>query len=383
MQASVLPPPPASAPPAPSSLPASEAAVARKVLKETLRVKKGENVVIETWNHTLDLARAFVLEARKLGAHPVLLFEDERTYWDSVDSADPRELGKVGSHEWALLSKAQAYVFLWGPEDRPRFRRLDPKVMEKLHAYNDEWYARAKRARLRGARMEIGRVTEANAQQFNVPLAAWRQEVLEATMADTATMVREGKHLAQVLQRGKRVTIDHPNGTHLELQLRGKRPVVEDGVVGAEDVAAGQNMTSVPGGYVAVALDERYGEGTFRSNRTSFLSGGRAEGGEWTISGGRLTASTYRSGGEFLSAPFEKAPKKGRDQLGMLSIGLNPRISSSPQMEDQERGVVLVTLGRNDNVGGSNKVPFLTWLALGGANVSVDGKPLVAGGNIV
>lgn len=366
----------------PATTPVAER-VAAKVLRETLRVKRGENVIIETWSHTLEHARAFELESRRIGAHPVVLFQDEANFWRSVEECDPKVLGEVGAHEWALLSKAHAYVFLWGPADRARLQALDPKVRAKLLAYNEEWYDRAKRARLRAARMEIGRATEEMSRQLNAPLGAWQRELVEASLVDTAPMVKEGKRVGGALARGKVLVVDHPNGTHLELRLRGLRPRIEDGVVGPEDVAAGSNVTSIPSGWVAAALDERFAQGTFRSNRTSYLPQHRADGGEWTLANGHLVSHTYRSGGDAFEGPFAKAPKKGRDQVGMVSIGLNPKITSAPLLEDQERGTVCLTLGRNDELGGRNRVPFMTWLVLGGADVAVDGRPLVRSGNIV
>ncbi len=384
MAAMVTPPAP---PESPKPLEAPESAsvetlVARKVLKETLRVRKGENVVIETWPHTLEYAKAFVHESRRIGAHPLILYEDDTTYWKGIEEFDPKVLGTVGDHEWALLSKANAYVFLWGPADRTRLNTLDPKLRQQLLAYNGAWYERAKRAKLRGARMEIGRATEDAARHFNVSLGPWQKELLEATLIDTATMVKEAKRVSQRLERGKVLVIDHPNGTHLELGLRARHPQVDDGVVGPEDVAAGDNMTSVPSGFVTVALDEEKATGTFRSNRTSYLPAHRAEGGEWTFEKGHLVSHAYRSGGEAFEGPYGKAPKKGRDQVGLLSIGLNPKISQAPMMEDQERGAVCLTLGTNAEFGGRNRVPFMTWLALGGATVTIDGVPLVENGNI-
>jgi hypothetical protein len=39
--------------------------VARKVLEETLHVKPGENVTVETWNNGLQFARIVVSKARR------------------------------------------------------------------------------------------------------------------------------------------------------------------------------------------------------------------------------------------------------------------------------------------------------------------------------
>ena len=54
--------------------------VARKVISESLSVKKGESLVVETWNNGLPFARSVVVEARRIGAVPVTLFEDEQAY---------------------------------------------------------------------------------------------------------------------------------------------------------------------------------------------------------------------------------------------------------------------------------------------------------------
>ncbi len=355
--------------------------VASHVLRNTLRVKRGENVAIETWPHTMAYATAFVFEARRLGAHPLLLVEDENTFWKSADELPAQALGVVGSHEWALLSKTHAYVFLQGPADRTQFRSLSDKKRMALTAYNHEWYARAEKAHLRGARMFLASVGENQAKNFGVDEAGWRTELTEATLVDPKGMVREGRRIAEAFRRGKKVTIDHPNGTHLELRLKGRRPEVDDGVVGPEDIAAGHNMTPVPSGVASVTVDETFAEGLVRANRPSYLQGLPAEGGEWTFRGGRLVDFRYGSGGEQFSKPFAAAPK-GRDQPAFLSIGLNPRLHHAPQMEDQERGVVCVAVGGNHWQGGANKCPFLSWLAIGECNVRVDGKPLLRAGEI-
>ena len=361
--------------------PTLERQLARKTLVETLRVKRGENVTIETWPHTLSYATAFVYEARRIGAHPLLLLEDEPTYWKSVEDLPAPALGNVGAHEWALLSKTNAYVFFQGPSDRPRYRALPAKKLEALTAYNLEWYRRAKKARIRAARMFLSMASDSQARNFGVDAAAWRKELVEASLVDTRTMVREGRRIAAAFQQGREVTIDHTNGTHLVLRLKGRSPAVDDGVVGPEDVAAGRNMTPIPSGVVAVAVDETFAEGVVRANRPSYLRGKAVEGGTWNFKKGRLVGFQYDSGGEEFSEPYGKAPS-GRDRPATLSVGLNPRLHHAPQMEDQERGTLCVAVGGNHWQGGSNRCPFLSWLAIGECDVRVDGKPLVVKGEI-
>lgn len=355
--------------------------MARVVLRDTLRVRPGENVTIEAWSGSVPWARTFVAEARRIGAFPMTLYEDEEEYWNAVRSGKLGSLGKVGGHEWAALAKTQAYVFFFGPSEWPRFEELPDRVRSRVQAYNAEWYRRAARAQLRGARMFLGRTSPRAAEVFQVDLGRWRDELVRASLVPPTTMRRLGRKVGRRLLQGKNVRISHPNGTDLTLRLRHYPVQLDDGLVDAEDVRAGNSLTWMPSGVVGVAVDETFGEGKIVGNRAVYPSGGPTEEGQWTVQDGRLQNYSYGSGAEHFEKPYQEAPK-GRDRPGFLSIGLNPEISMSPQMEDQELGAVTVRIGGNKFNGGRNPCPFLSWLVVRGADVSVDGRPIVTGGKI-
>ena len=98
-----------------SSLDELYAKVARKILKESLSLKKGESLTVETWNNGLPFARQVVIEARKLGAIPLTIFEDEDAYVEGVRNAPADVVGEMGRQEYGLLSASDAYVFIPGP----------------------------------------------------------------------------------------------------------------------------------------------------------------------------------------------------------------------------------------------------------------------------
>ncbi len=362
--------------------PPSERDLARIVLRRSLGVRTGDNVTIETWSDTLRWATPFVAEARKAGAHPLLLYEDEGTYWDSVTNAKPTVLGTVGAHEWNALAKTNAYVFFFGPSEWPRYDDLPPRLAGRLLSYNPEWYRRAAKARLRGARMWIGRTSRRSAERFGVDLEAWRRELLKASLVAPETMRRTGSRIGRRLLTGRTLRIAHPNGTELQLRLKRYPVQLDDALVDAMDIRAGNNVAVIPGGVVGVSVDESFGEGTVVGNRTVYQRRGPADDGRWTFRGGRLVEYGYGRGGEHFETEYRKAPK-GRDWPGYFSIGLNPDLSMSPQMEDQELGAVIVRVGGNRFSGGRNPCPFSSWLAVRGADVSVDGHPIATNGRLV
>ena len=358
---------------------------AQALLGTALNVKRGENVIIETWNHTLPYATACVVEARRRGAHPMLLLEDESAYWRSIDLAPAiAQWARVGGHEWAALGEADAYVFFPGPADRPRFRSLSAEHRSALTGYNSDWYKRAERSGLRGVRCVLGYASEAQSAVWGVSAATWRNQLLRGMVDVEAKAIRAtADRVAKKLLKGKELRITAANGTDITLTLRGRKPFVDDGAVGPEDLKLGNNMTVSPPGAVAVAVDERSAEGTAIANRPSFLNIGRLEGGQWEAHGGRLASAWYSEGQAAFDGQYAKAPK-GKELVSIFSLGINPALAAGvPQVEDQEAGAVTLGIGGNAAYGGSNKVPFQSWIVIGEATVAVDGTPLSDRGQIL
>jgi leucyl aminopeptidase (aminopeptidase T) len=364
-----------------SADPASQ--LATNVLTKTLRIRRGENVIIETWSETLPWAKPFVNEARRLGANPLLLYEDEESFWEALKTGRSRQTGIVGDHEWAALGKTSAYVFFFGPSEWPRADELTPRQRAGVAAYNGEWYRRAAKAKIRGARIYLGRTSALAADRWKLDLHDWQNELVRASLVPPAELHRLGSRVGQRLRQGRQVTVSHSNGTELSFRL-GKFPILlDDALVDAEDVKAGNNMATIPGGVVGVAIDHTSARGTAVGNHTTYPDSGPVTGARWTFADGHLTAQSYESGGAPIEAAYAKAPRSGRDRLGFFSVGLNPEITHLPQMEDQELGAILLGIGGNHFRGGKNVSTFGAWMVLNGADVAVDGRPLIEAGRIV
>ncbi|MCI4350084.1 MAG: aminopeptidase [Thermoplasmata archaeon] len=357
------------------------AQMARNVLRGSLRVRKGESVTIETWTDCLPWAAAFALEARRIGAHPLILYEDEAGYWEAVRT-NPRSVGAAGAAEWAALAKSDAYVFFYGPADVPRFRALSDKAQNSATAYNPIWYTRAAKAKIRGARLSLGQVSEATARAAQVPLDLWREELIEGALQDPVKLQRESERLGRRLKSGRHVEISHPNGTRLKLRLRGREAYPGGGVVTPEMIRRGQNILNVPAGFVSVALDERVADGSFAATMPTPVIEAPATGGVWNFAGGKLTSFSYASGGDAIKDEYRKAPA-GKERPGIITIGLNPALDIAPTLQDQARGTITVSVGANGFFGGSTKIPYSMYSCLRGGTLSLDGAVIVRDGRIV
>jgi leucyl aminopeptidase (aminopeptidase T) len=350
--------------------------VARSLLQRNLEVKRGERVIVEGWSHTLPWAVAISREARRMGAQPLILYEDEPAYWDAVDDGESKVLGAPMKHESAAVLSTDVYIHMYGPGDRIRLGQLPEKTQDQLFAFNAGWYVNARKAGLRGARLELGRPYPSLAKAYGVDEDRWGEQMVDATMVDPKSLRRAATPIAAALERGKEVRITHSNGTDLTLGLAKRKPTVWDAMV---PPAAKRGMfdmlSTIPNGAVRVGLKETVANGTMVANRTSFYDNLGATGGTFHFADGRLTEATFDRGGERFDRDFAKGGK-GRDQPGWIGIGLNPKLNNTPPIEDLERGAITVSVGGNRFFGGVNKSPMFGWVVTTGATVEVDGKKL-------
>jgi len=360
--------------------------MARVVLRKCLGVRPGEHVTVESWSETLEYANAFVLEAHRLRARPLLVYQDEPTYWAAVAENRPSDLARVGDHLRAAIAKSDALVTFFGPSDRERAHALPWSTRYKLGEYPDVLYGAAAKAGTRAVQLALGRVSAASARMYGVDLATWKEELVAGTSLDPGLLHRRARRLSLLLREGTELEISHPNGTRLRLGLRHRRPAVSDGRVPPARAKGDWSLVQLPAGVVSVALDERVADGTFRSNVLNsvgvFDTVGEVEGGRWTFESGRLVRFAYDRGQELFSQSYERGGA-GKDRVGILSVGLNDRISMAPLLLDQGAGTLTLQLGRNDTAGGTNTVYWWAWLILRGADLTVDGTALVKAGRLV
>ncbi|MGI0131315.1 MAG: hypothetical protein ACREEC_14385, partial [Thermoplasmata archaeon] len=209
---------------------ALERAAARNLVRKYLRVKPGENVIVEAWTHTLSMSSAMVDEVRRVGGSAFLAYENDDAWWRAVERKQTQPLGRLSDPEWAAIAAADVYVQFWGPADSARLEKLGEKnVDDWATGWFDRWYSLARKTGLRGGRMATGWVTDTRVRQWEVSKKRWMEALLEACLADPAEIAQSGKRLARAFTGRKRVRITHPNGTDLEVATAGVPPRLYEG----------------------------------------------------------------------------------------------------------------------------------------------------------
>jgi leucyl aminopeptidase (aminopeptidase T) len=355
--------------------------LASLVLTRSLRLHRGQRVAIDTQGDSLRPAEVLARTATRLGIYSVSLHSPDRFF------EGPRGVGSSGFNamaraELSVIATCNGYVFIPPSHDGRILKRRNALPPGRRRDYNRrwlDWNQSLSTLRLPSVYLLAAAVTPEAAGRFDVELNGWRSESLRGSFVDPAVLVSAGRPLVKRLRTGRVITVRHRNGTHLELGLFGQRPVVDDGVVDAGDIAHGRVWTTVPSGYLTVALDERVAEGRFVSNRPSRNPRGKIRGIDWTFRNGRLSRYEIVQGRKIFEKSFQAAGRE-RSRPGLFTIGLNPEIREFPLAEDQERGVVTVCIGFNDDYGGRSRGGFRSYAILRGADVFVDDLPLLRRG---
>ena len=354
-------------------------ALVKNVLSSTLNVQMGDDVIVETWDHGLPIAAAFVYQLRQLGAHPMQLFENEQIFWKSAETLPEEKLGKVGEHEWAAIEKSKEYIFIPGPADFARIWKNRPKFAAST-AYNEEWYKRAEQYRLKAARIALGYATSQRARTYHVSLAAWQRMLLAASTVDFSELKTKVAKVASTLQNGS-VKITDPGGTNLSLQLAGRAPFQDDCIVDSDDLDHGRNVANIPGGDVLACPDETYASGTVVFDRPAQFMGKWISRVGMDFENGLLKKYRAALNADSLRTAYDKATGE-KNRIAVIGIGVNPRAKTGFLQDSLASGVVTIGIGGNDDIGGANKTDFYFAGVLTKATLTVDGNTIVENGKL-
>jgi len=309
--------------------------VAGKVLRESLSVREGETVTIETWNTGVEFAKRTAVRARRMGALPLVLFEDEDAYVEGLRQTPSACVGKMGRHEYALLSETQAYVFIPGPV-LGGSSRISRRQVTTSTAYNPSWYKAAEKARLRGVRMTFGYVGEELAQILHRTRGRIVEHQLKGSLANFSRIRRRGLGLSHRLRPGAKVIVTAEEET-LRFQL-GREDALDDGVVTRQDLATGGNMTNMPPGYYAREIVPSSLTGVIRVYapvpRVGSVADLRLE-----FRNGRLVSWESAADRRWLNRLVADTPKDRR-RLAALVIGLNPALHAGYGQDRLMEGAV-------------------------------------------
>jgi leucyl aminopeptidase (aminopeptidase T) len=305
------------------------------VVRDCLRVREGETVLVVCNPATIGLGERLRAEAGRAGADGVLCLMAER----ETHAAEPP----------APVAAAMAAADVV----------LAPTVQSLSHTA-------ARKA-----------ATEAGVRIATLPGAT--EEMLARVMsADMDALRRRGGAVAEILTRGSEARITCANGSDLRLGL-GDREAIPD----AGDLTAPGAFGNLPCGEGFIAPVEGTGEGTLVVDGGIATIGRLAEPVTLTIEGGHLRAASGDAGKRLLE--LLAGGGEGGTNVAELGIGTNERAILTGEVLEDEKilGSCHVAFGASAAIGGTVQVPVHLDCVVMRPEVSVDGEPIVRDGALL
>jgi len=282
----------------------------------------------------------------------------------------------------ALLDVATANIFINGPEDPARLKKITAERVGAMVEADRPYYDKLREKRIRSAQITLGYVTQQRARNYGFNYEEWKENIGAAMDVKYEKMRDLGKKIGDMLEKANEAHITAGKGTDLTLTLEGRVAHVYDGVIDEEDIQKGSVFTALPAGYVAVAPRERSCSGTYVSDVPEANTGLLVHDVVWNFKNGRLTSFKGGKNVEGVKAMWEKAGGD-KDQVGSLMIGLNPKAGKGFLYNNIVLGAVTVGLGDNRDLGGKMESDFVMNCTVAEPTVELDGKTVVKRGKFV
>ncbi len=358
--------------------------VAKRIVKDCLRLGKKDSLGVNTTEHMLPLAKEIVKAARRAGADTAISLDSDDIWYDALLNLPLSWLKSPSALAQALTKASTANVYLGGPEDPSRMR----DIPSEKWAANDEGaratYDPFENRPIPSLDLGISRVTQARALTYGFDYAQWFSWSMQAMGADPKTMRKKGDSVARALLGAKKGRIIARGGTDFRFEFHGTKPSVHTGEIRPKKGVKSSYHASLPDGILGIALKKGSGEGRVVSTTPIPQMGRMIRGLSWHFEGGRIRMVEAKENLDTFKTLFtEDKRKKGAGQLGCLEIGLNPAAAYGFLDNQIVEGVVTIGIGDNSDWGGNNKSNFGFGIFFRDATLEVDGKKIIVGGRIV
>jgi leucyl aminopeptidase (aminopeptidase T) len=355
---------------------------AKIVAKDSLNVDPSDVVVVTTWDHTIDVANALVVECFRRGADAMMSLWTDEYYYGLLRELSAESLGVCSRICEAFTEAETATVNMFGPKNPEGLKSISPS---KLNAWvtgeRKAHFPRNIERKIRNVTLPLALVTPERAKVYGFNFEEWRKAVDAALKMDLKRIALKGRAVEAALARAHAAHLTSSNGTDLTFGLA-RRPVhVDDGIIDKKDIENKSLDAQLPAGSVVTTIVETSSNGKVVFDRPLQSMGLNVQGIEWKFKDGKAISMRAKKNFEPVSKQFSEA-SGDKDRIGFIQIGLNPRAEYGYLMDQVVEGAVQIGIGDNEYIGGKNSSTFGMAATLSKATLEVDGKTIVKNGRL-
>lgn len=359
------------------------------LVKNNLKIKEGESVLIMTFHHSFSFAESLAAEIIKIKAFPYIIIESDYLI-KIIFEQDNSFLSSLPFPLLSILKKVD-YVIRF-PE------LLDPTIINRIPEDKFMSYRSARSLALVSYYIHRNQTstrkikwatvlfpTSSMAKLYNLTLSEYTEIMMNAYFADPKQMAKKALAIAKYLYSGNKVEINSSNGTNLSFSIKNRRPYIEDGTFTTFADYQKVYAINLPAGEICIAPIETSANGTINFDETYLNFAKKVKNLKLKYSNGRLTSI---SGGIGINS-FKKLLRTAtgdKEFIGEFGIGLNTsvkKLTGNYGIDEKMYGTIHISNGENRVMGGKNISSFHHDLILKNPTFFIDGCCIMKNGEIL
>jgi leucyl aminopeptidase (aminopeptidase T) len=363
------------------------AAIARRIVNDTLAIRPGEAVQLTTDLSDPALVEEVALAIRRAGAFPLIVYDSPRLARRILEETPEPYLAATPEYQIRMLRVVDAAINLAPPAPPDLLARIPEHRLALVRKANEPVAERMQGSPLRSASLgNNGFPSRELARFHNAPYTALEQGFWRAVGVDPAHLRARGERVRAILANANSLVLTAPNGTRLEMRLVGRPILLNDGAADApRDPGAPPEARQVwlPAGEAYTSPLETSANGVLRIASTDYR-GIKIEDLRLMFRDGRVAEMAAQRGGEALREALALAGGDG-DRIAVIDVGLNPEsrpIPGSTYLSWEMEGVVTVGIGGIDWAPTENRSDFSAAFFLRDATLEADGRAIVKEGRL-
>jgi len=352
------------------------AQLAQNLIAHSVKLKKGEVVLIEAFDVPEDLVVELIREAKRKKAIPLVTLKRNRVLRELIKGTTSEHMELIGDLETHRMKKVDAYVAVRGSEN---ISELSDVASRHMDLYQAKWLKPVHFGiRVPKTKWVVLRYPSPSmAQQAEMSTEAFETLYFNVCNLDYARMDRALTPLKRLMEKTDNVRLTGP-GTDLEFSIKGI-PVVK---------CAGNR--NIPDGEIYTAPVKLSVNGEITYNVPTIYHGTKFENIHLTFQNGKIVKA---AGSDTKKLNAILNADKGARYVGEFAIGVNPYITRAMTdilFDEKISGSIHFTPGTcYDEASNGNKskihwdMVLVQTKAFGGGEIFFDGKLIRKDGRFV
>jgi len=344
-----------------------------------MRITEGESVFIYTVCDALDLAEAIALECDLVGAKPLVATYSDEYMRKSLTMPSEKFVESTPKHWLKAIEATDAYVGI----GRPALAEVPvPRIGARMRGRKPLSDAMDKK----GVRwVGIGYPTPERAKESEVTLTKFKNAILSALDIDVEELAKRGRSIVEAFSGSTRVHVASDQGTDIEFQVKGRKWIIDDGIISKEDVELGDVGLNLPCGEVFTCPIETSAEGSAFFDVPTNYFGHKITGLKLEFKEGKIVDYDAEHGKTDFKGILDSATGD-KDRIAEFAIGLNPKAEfiNDILVDEKVLGTIHIAIGNNKGpaYGGKNDSSIHWDLIMTHPTVMVDGKTVMKDGKL-